>query len=196
MNNHDPISEYLFREHYKQASDESIYVIPLEQIHIHLCCVYFHTDDKTYYRALIYHIDPTTNQELLFLKLYLVDFGYIIPNIPFHSNSVNLKFLHKNFSTLSTQVYDCRLANICYPPASNEWPKDARQSILDLCEGIHFQVQIVGTMAGFYSIYLWNDLNDRKSVNQLLIQQGFAIECDDNQSSEVRLFLRFAFLSE
>jgi len=173
------------QEHYQQLSDQSIYSIPFEQIVIHLCCVYYHTD-KRYYRALIYHIDPMINPDLLIIKLYLVDFGYIIHNIFVHLNSTNLKFLHKNFSTLSTQVYDCRLANVCYPTTLMQWSDDAKQFILDLCGDIHFQVEIIGTMGGFYLIYLWTDYKNRQSINSLLVQRGFAIETNDRDDSEVK----------
>ncbi len=177
----------LSRDHYNQSSDQSIYLIPFEQIQIHLSCVYYHTDKK-YYRAFIYHIDPTYNNDIVILKIYLVDYGLIISNITYHVNSINLKFLHKDFSTLSTQVYDCRLGNIHYPPTSIQWPDDARQFIIDLCQGIDFSIQIVGFMETFYCVYLWIDQNHQQSINQLLIQRGFAIECDDSQYPEVRKF--------
>lgn len=172
----------LSRDHYNQSSNQLIYVIPFEQIQIHLSCVYYHTD-KRYYRSFIYHIDPTLNNDIIILKVYLVDYGIIISNITYHINSTNLKFLHRNFSTLSTQVYDCRLANICYPSTSIQWPDDARQFIIDLCDGINFTIEIIGFMESSYLIYLWID---QQSINQLLIHYGFAIEYDDSQYPEVR----------
>jgi hypothetical protein len=107
----------------------------------------------------------------------------IIPDIKYHNSSTNIQFLHRNFSTLSTQVYDCRLANVSYPPTSIQWPEDARQFIIDLCDGINFTIEIVGVIDSFYSIYLWID---QQSINQLLIHHGFAIENDDSQDPKVR----------
>ena len=86
---------------------------------------------------------------------------------------------------MSTQVYDCRLANIRYPTTSIQWPNDARQFIIDLCENVDFTVEIIGFMESFYSIYL---SIDKQSMNQLLIQRGFAIEFDDSQYTEVNKF--------
>jgi hypothetical protein len=134
---------------------------------------------------LIYHIDPTSNNDVLILQIYLVDYGSIISNIRYHISSINLKFLHRKFSALAPQVYDCRLANIRYPPTSIQWPDDARQFIIDLCDKINFSVEIIGFMETFYCIYLWIDPNQQQSINQLLIQHGFAIEFDDSQYPDV-----------
>ena len=177
-------SKSFSREHYNQSSYQDIYIIPFEQIQIHLSCVYYHTDRK-YYRAFIYHIDPTQNHDILILKIYLVDYGLIISNINYHPKSDHLKFLHRNFATLSTQVYDCRLANVCYPSTSNQWSDDARQFIIDLCHGIKFSVQVIGFLESFYSIYLWIDEHHQQSINKLLIQRGFAIQLDETQYPEV-----------
>jgi hypothetical protein len=57
-----------------------------------------------------------------------------------------------------------------------------------LCERIDFSIQIIGYIEKFYCIYLWIDQNHQQSINQLLIQRGFAIESDDSQCPEVREF--------
>jgi hypothetical protein len=176
---------FSYRDQYNQSSNQSIYVIPFEQLHLNLSCVYYHTD-KTYYRAFIFQIDPIGNNDIVTLKVYLVDYGFIISDINYHINSTNLKFLHKNFSSLSTQVYDCRLANIQYPTTSIQWSDDARQLILDLCQDKNFSVEIIGIIDSFYCIYIWIGQDRQQSINQLLIQEGLAIEFDDSQSSEVK----------
>jgi hypothetical protein len=66
---------------------------------------------------------------------------------------------------------------------SIQWPDDARQFIIDLCDGINFTIEIIGFMESSYLIYLWID---QQSINQLLIHYGFAIEYDDSQYPEVR----------
>ncbi|CAF3645311.1 unnamed protein product [Adineta steineri] len=106
-------------------------------------------------------------------------------------NSTNLKYLHLNFSSLPTQVYDCRLANIYYPNTSiqwedesRQWPDESRQFIIDLCSNRNFFVEIIGSLDSFYSIYLWIDENRQQSINQLLIQHNLAIEWNDAQYSE------------
>ncbi|CAF0783856.1 unnamed protein product [Rotaria sordida] len=167
------------QDHYNQISNESIYVIPFEQIQINLSCVYYH-DNDTYYRSSIIRIDSMINTDILILKIYLVDYGIMISDIHYHINSTNFKFLHKNFSLLPTEIYDCRLANIHYPHTSIQWHDDARQFIYDFIHGIDFSVQIIGFMDLFYCIYLWIE---QKSINQLLIQHGFAIEFDDSNYS-------------
>lgn len=133
-------------------------------------------------------MDSTDSNEIFNLTIYLVDYGSIIPNIIYHLKSTNLKFLHKNFSTLSTQVYDCRLVNIRYPVTSIQWSDDARQFITDLCSTEKFSVQIVGFIESFYCIYLYIDDNRQQSINQLLIQHGFAVEFDDFNSHEVKKY--------
>jgi hypothetical protein len=45
-------------------------------------------------------------------------------------------------------------------------------------------------MDSFYCIYLYIDKNRQQSINELLIQHGFAIEFDDSQFSEVKEFLQ------
>lgn len=174
-----------FRDHYSQSSDQSIYNIPFEQIQIHLPCVYYH-DDQTYYRAFIYHIDPSLNSDIVVLKVHLVDYGRVISNVIYGTNSSSLKFLHLKFSTLSCQIYECRLANIAYPPTSSQWPDDAGQFVGDLCEGISFSIEIVGFIDSLYSIYIWIDPECQQSINKLLVQQGMAIESDDSKYAEVR----------
>ena len=176
----------VFRDHYNQSSDEAIYNIPDEQIQIHLSCVYYHTD-QTYYRAFIYHIDPQPDNDILILKIHLVDYGRIISDVIYGPNSSNLKFLHRKFSTLSCQIYECRLANIS-PPAmsSQQWPDGARQFIFDLCDGIEFFIEIVGFIESLYSIRIWIDSDYKQSINQLLIQRNFAVEFDDSKYNEVR----------
>ena len=183
-----------FRDHYSQASDQSIYNIPFEQIQIHLPCVYYH-DDHTYYRAFIYHINPNLNSDILVLKIHLVDCGRVISNVIYGTNSSNLKFLHLKFSTLSCQIYECRLANIAHPPMSLQWSDDAGQFVRDLCEGISFSIEIVGFIDSLYSIYIWIDPECHQSINQLLIQQGMAVESDDSKYTEVRpLFSKISLL--
>ena len=107
----------------------------------------------------------------------------VISDIRYHINSTDIKFLHRNFSTLSTQVYDCRLANVSYPPTSIRWPDDARDFIIDLCKGVDFTIEIVGSVDSSYLIYLWID---QQSINQLLIHHGYAIEKDDSQDPKVK----------
>ncbi|CAM4794896.1 unnamed protein product, partial [Rotaria magnacalcarata] len=167
------------QDHYNQMSNESIYVIPFEQIELNLSGVYSHENGE-YYRASIIHIDAIPNTDIKRLRLYLVDYGVIISNVNYHLNSTNLKFLHKNFSILPTEVYDCRLANIHPPPTAIEWHDDARQFINDFADGVNFSVQVVGYMNPFYCIYLWIE---QKSMNELLVQHGFAVEFDDVKSS-------------
>ncbi|CAF3519690.1 unnamed protein product [Rotaria socialis] len=163
------------QDHYNHMSNESIYVIPFEQIEMNLSGVYSHENGE-YYRASIIHIDAIPNTDIKRLRLYLIDYGIIIYNVNYHLNSTNLKFLHKNFSTLPTEVYDCRLANIHPPPTSIEWHDDARQFINSFMDGVYFSVQVVDYMNPFYCIYLWIE---QKSMNELLVQHGFAVEFDD-----------------
>ncbi|CAF0791607.1 unnamed protein product [Adineta steineri] len=178
------------QEHYEQSLNQMIYVIPFEQLEINLSCVYYHTD-QIYYRSFITQIDPMDNCDIAILKIYLVDYGTTISDIRYHMNSTNLKYLHLNFSSLPTQVYDCRLANIYYPNTSiqwedesRQWPDESRQFIIDLCSNRNFFVEIIGSLDSFYSIYLWIDENRQQSINQLLIQHNLAIEWNDAQYSE------------
>jgi len=43
-------------------------------------------------------------------------------------------------------------------------------------------------METIYCIYLWIDQNHQQSINQSLIQFGFAIKFDDSQYPEVKKF--------
>ncbi|CAF1617834.1 unnamed protein product [Rotaria sp. Silwood1] len=167
------------QDHYKQISNESIYVIPFEQIQPNLSCIYC-DDDDTYYRSAIIQIDQIANPDIIILKIYLVDYGVIISDIKYHINSTNLKFLHKNFSTLRTEIYDCRLANIHYPQTSIQWHEDASQFINNFIRGMDFSVEMIGYMNPFYCIYIWIE---QKSINELLVQHGYAIEFDDSKYS-------------
>ena len=87
------------RNHYDQASNQLIYVIPFEQIQVDLSCVYYH-DNKKYYRSSIIKVDQIDNSDILILEIYLVDYGEIVSNVIHPLNSTNLKFLHKDFSLL------------------------------------------------------------------------------------------------
>ncbi|UJR30989.1 hypothetical protein I4U23_018500 [Adineta vaga] len=175
------------QEHYTQSSSQSIYIIPFEQLEMNLSCVYHHYDNQ-YYRSFIMQIDTTHNSDIIILKIYLVDFGLIISDISYHTDSADLKFLHKNFSSLSTQVYDCRLANIHHPGIDTQWSDDVRQFIKNSCSEQKFPVEIIGRMDTVYCINLWLDQNQRQSMNELLILQGFAVECHDSHYSEFQSF--------
>ncbi|CAF3306994.1 unnamed protein product [Rotaria sp. Silwood2] len=167
------------QEHYSQISNESIYVIPFEQIQLNLSCVYCY-DEETYYRSTIIQIDQIANVDILILKIYLVDYGVIISDINYHISSTNLKFLHKSFSTLPTEITDCRLANIHYPHTTIQWHDDARQFINNFINESNFSVQMIGFMNPLYCIYLWRE---QQSINQLLIEHGYAIDADDSKYS-------------
>ncbi|CAF5018352.1 unnamed protein product [Rotaria sp. Silwood1] len=142
-------------DHYKQISNESIYVIPFEQIQPNLSCIYC-DDDDTYYRSAIIQIDQIANPDIIILKIYLVDY----------------------------EIYDCRLANIHYPQTSIQWHEDASQFINNFIRGMDFSVEMIGYMNPFYCIYLWIE---QKSINELLVQHGYAIEFDDSKYSTVRI---------
>lgn len=168
-------------------SNESIYIIPFEQITTTLSCVYYHDGDAKYYRSSIIKIDPMPNTDILILKLYLVDYGCIVPNVHYHINSTNLKFLHKEFSILPTEVYDCRLVHIHPSPPSINWHDDTRQFIYNFLQDRDFTVEIVGYKNPFYFIYAWIEGN---SMNQLLVQHQFAVEFRDSIESRVsKLYL-------
>ena len=81
------------------------------------------------------------------------------------------------------------MANVQYPVTSIQWPDDTRQFIMDCCQDKDFSVEIVGMIDSLYCIYIWIDSNQQRSINQLLIQHGFAIEYDDLQNSDVKKIL-------
>ena len=173
------------RKHYDRASSQLIYVIPFEQIQVGLSCVYYHVDKK-YYRSSIIQVDQIDNSDILILEIYLVDYGIIVSNVNYQLNSTNLKFLHKDFSLLPTEIYQCRLADIYYPPTCIQWSDDACRFIIDHIEERHFRVQIIGSINSVYCIYIWIESNSPISINQLLIHNDFAVDYDDRQYSKVK----------
>lgn len=116
-----------------------------------------------------------------------MDYGRNISNVIFGTNSTNLKFLHSKFATLPCQIYECRLANIACPSTSSQWSDEAGKFVEDLCEGINFSIQIVGFIESLCSIHIWIDAECQQSINQMLVLNHYAVECDDSKYTEVRL---------
>ena len=172
------------RDHYNQSSDQAIYIIPFEQLDVNLSCVFYHSNYQ-YYRAFIVQIDPTEENDVILLRVYLVDYGVTIDSIRYDNTSNLLKFLHKDFSSLHTEVYDCRLANLSPLPDSEQWTEDARKMIIDLCQNKLFLVQINGYLECLFCVYLWLDDNAEQSVNELLVRSRLAVEVDDRADPQV-----------
>ncbi|CAF0853697.1 unnamed protein product [Adineta ricciae] len=166
------------QEHYRQSCNQPIYIIPFEQLAVNLACIYQHVDDR-YYRSYILEIETTHHSDINVLKIYLVDYGLIISDINCHTNSTNLKFLHKDFSVLSTRVYKCRFANIYYPDGDTAWLDNVKEYVKELCPDSSFRVETIGNIDGVYCVNLWSHSNRERSINQLLLERGLAYEHDD-----------------
>ena len=142
-----------------------------------------------YYRAFIAQFDSSENNDVLQLKVYLVDYGVYVDDIRYNINPNALKFLHKDFSSLQTEVYDCRLANIRpSQPDSDQWPDEAKNLIGDHCYDKPFLVKITGYVESTLCVYLWLDDDCEQSVNELLIRNRLAVEFNDEEYPDVRAF--------
>lgn len=150
-----------------------------------MACVYYHID-RRYYRAFIEYLNPTNDPAHQVLGVRLVDFGASIENIEYHSDSTILKFLHQDFASLPTGAYDCRLADIAPPGASNEWSSEARTYISNQLTDQKFLVQITGQWDSIYCVQLWLGDQYQVSINRLLVERRLAVESHDNQYINVR----------
>ena len=158
------------------------YVIPIYKMTINLACVYRDPNDGRFFRAYISLIEKSSSMKL---SLCLVDYGESIGNIEVNANSNPIRYLHQDFGSFATQVYDCCLSNIEIVHDDDK-ATEAFTFIFDLCVEPPVVVEVVGYFDSAFSIRLWTKECER-SINDTLVERGFATAYDDRSCDTVRI---------
>ncbi|CAH0391453.1 unnamed protein product [Bemisia tabaci] len=182
---------------------------PKNVIKGNMYAVRFHDDDSMcYYRARVMEAKPKSikGKANFMYKVFFIDFGNTMEvsrdDVMEFTPKINQKLaemkIDQTIEELPELAIQCSLSEI--KPSQirgGDWTKDATRRFIDLALNDHFMAHIYSIVYGIVSVELYRPVSLEKqtigkTINNILIEEGFAEKCEESFQSMMDHFRRIS----